>query len=121
MSDSVHLGTVLYRSSQKCFIILFNFVTVRPTYSNSTTRNIFVCVVHFFVASNYTKLKIILFLNRNRKKTEPLKKKKNSDPGSRSGIREKPIPNTGCQKGIGFRIRIRNTWSYGGPWTLTRG
>jgi hypothetical protein len=35
------------------------------------------------------------------------------DPGSRSGIRKKPIPDPGSrgQKGTGSRIRIRNTGS----------
>jgi hypothetical protein len=71
-SDVVHFGTVLCRSSQKCFIILFNFVTVAAyTYKISTTRNIFICVVHFFVATNYTKLKIIFIFQLVLEKIEP--------------------------------------------------
>jgi hypothetical protein len=45
-------------------------------------------------------------LNRNRKKTEPLKKEKNRDPGSRSGIRENLSRIRGVKKApdLGFGI-----------------
>ena len=85
-------------------------------------------VKHFFVATNFVKCKIILFLNCSRKKFGPnfkelwnfLPKKLSlrpqkyefgiRDPRSRrdprSGIRNKPIPDPGSrgQKGTGSRI-----------------
>ena len=81
----------------------------------------------FFVATNFTKLNIILFLICWRKKFGPifqellkfLPKKLSPSPQKygfgirdpRSGIRKKPIPDPGSrgQKGTGSRIRIRNT------------
>jgi hypothetical protein len=57
-------------------------------------------------------LKIILFLNRNRKKTEPLKKEKNRDPGSRSGIGENLSRIRGVKKApdLGFAFATLELW-----------
>jgi hypothetical protein len=90
-------------------------------------------IKHFFVATNFTKCKIILFLNCSRKKFGPnFKELRNFLPKKlsqsfqkyefgirdpRSGIRNKPIPDPGSrgQKGTGSRIRIRNTGSTSVP------
>jgi hypothetical protein len=86
-------------------------------------------VIPFYVATNFTKLKIILVLKCWRKKFGPIFKELYNflpqnlslssqkygfgirDP--RSWIRKKPIPDPGSwtrvQKGTGSRIRIRNT------------
>jgi hypothetical protein len=83
-----------------------------------------------FVATNFTKLNIILFLKCRRKKFGPnfkellkfLPKKLSLSSqkygfgirDSRSGIRKKPIldPGSRDQKGTGSRIRIRNTGNH---------
>ncbi len=66
-----------------------------------------ICHPSFFVATNITKLKIILFLNRLRQKFEPIYKlKKIATKLSKYGFRiggKKHIP------GPGSRVRIRNT------------
>ncbi len=85
----------------------------------------------FCVATNFTKLKIILFLKCWRKNiytnfqriiklfTQKIVTKFTKiwvwDPGSRSGIRKKPNPDPGSmgQKGSGSRIRILNTAIFG--------
>ncbi len=79
-------------------------------------------VIPFYVATNFTKLKIILVLKCRRKKFWQIFKElynflpKKSSLSSHKygfGIRdpEKPIPDPGSrgQKGSGCRIRIRNT------------
>ncbi len=61
----------------------------------------------FFVATNFTKFKIILFFKCWKKNLGQFSK------NPRSGIRKKPIPYPGSgsrgQKGTGSRIRISNT------------
>ncbi len=92
-----------------------------------TGVKIFIFFKPFFVATNFTKLNIILFLICWRKKFGPifqellkfLPTKLSPSPQKygfgiwdpRSGIRKKPIPDPGSrgQKGTGSRIRIRNT------------
>ncbi len=82
-------------------------------------------VIPFYVATNFTKLKIIFSFEVLKKKiwanfqkiielfTQKIVTKLSKiwlwDP--RSGIRKKPIPDPGSrgQKGTGSRIRIRNT------------
>ncbi len=73
-------------------------------------------VISFFVACNFTKLNIILFLKCWRKKFGPIFKelwKFSSFQKYGFGIRKKLIPDPGYrgQKGTGSRIRIRNTAS----------
>ncbi len=74
-------------------------------------------VKHFFVATNFTKCKIILFLNCSRKEFGPNfkelwnflpKKLSLSSQKYEFGIRD---PGSSGQKGTGSRIRIRNTAS----------
>jgi hypothetical protein len=81
-----------------------------------------IVVQPFFVATNITKFKIILFLNWRRKNLGQFTKNDRifypqncqlalKNIGLESGIRKKTIPDPGSrgQKGIGSRIRIRNT------------
>jgi hypothetical protein len=86
-----------------------------------------IVVITFFVATNFAKFNIILFLKCQTKKcgpifqriievfTQKIVMKALKNMGLGSGIRKKSIPDPGSrgQKGTGSQIRIRNTGSTG--------